>query len=124
MQRSIGFGLFTRLCEALEARLLRSTGVAAGQPTPIMFPGMDASFKKPDGWNEAKSGKCESLPLQVVTEIDGYPITPRQLQSCWAFTLRQRLIMLLTGRLWVCCYGSQPPVALSVKRLYLPKNKT
>lgn len=124
MQGRIAFDLFTRLCEALAARLLRSMDVEAGQPTPIMFPGMDASFKKPADWNESKSGQCAPLPLQIVTEIDGYPVTPRQLQSCWAFNLRQRVILLLTGRLWLSCYGSQPPVALSVKRLYLAKNKT
>ena len=43
-----------------------------------------------------------------------------QTVSCWRMTWRERLRVLLTGRVWLHVWGRQPPVFVSGERPELP----
>lgn len=58
-----------------------------------------------------KVPNCESLPVWS----DGH-----QCVSCWKLSLRDRLIALIFGKVWIAVLSghTQPPIALSVERKY------
>ena len=46
----------------------------------------------------------EYLPLPVFKSIDG------QVVSCWQLSLRERIKLLITGKLWLCLHTFNKPL--------------
>ncbi|HXI16287.1 MAG TPA: hypothetical protein VNM48_07935 [Chloroflexota bacterium] len=59
-------------------------------------------------------------PLPVVRcHVDGTPV----LTSCWRLSWRDRLALLIRGRLWLQIMGTaQPPIAFATSAPYLETN--
>lgn len=61
---------------------------------PIEFVKQNINFTKPEGLDD-----CDTLPAYT----DG-----EQCISCWQFSLRERIKILFTGKLWVGVLGRRP----------------
>lgn len=96
------------------------------QLTPCEFKGFTNKLTAPVGWNDKVDGSCGELPIQAVETVlkkeqgvwrlENLRTPVRQ--SCWRLSLRQRLRLLLTGKVWLVVVGMQPPVSLYSKRPY------
>jgi len=73
---------------------------------PIKFPQANKNLVKPEGMTDEE---CGTLPVYSNGE---------QLISCWHPTWRERLSILIWGRVWLWVWSgrTQPPVALEAKR--------
>ena len=83
--------------------------------TPIHFPQSNKILTAPPGAKDID-------PLPVHT--DG-----RQCLSCWSLTWRERLTVLLQGRVWLCTLTgpTQPPVWLAAGKtvpVLIPKTQS
>lgn len=69
---------------------------------PINFPEANKNLLKPKGMTDEE---CGSLPVWT----DG-----EQCVSCWQPTVKERISILLFGKIWLSVYSgeTQPPVAL------------
>jgi hypothetical protein len=74
---------------------------------PHSFKEHNATLTKPDGMTDEECGSLEVYR-------DGGKVCI----SCWRPTLRERLSMLVFGRVWLWVYSgvTQPPVGLAAKR--------
>ena len=74
---------------------------------PIQFSEATKTLTEPVEWDSTARGSCGGLPVFN----DG-----EESISCWKATWRERIKILLTGRLWlrVVSGSSQPPVAVQV----------
>ena len=72
---------------------------------PANFKEMTIELQKPKGMND----ECGSLPIWT----DG-----NECLSCWKPTLRERLSILLFGKVWVWVLSgkTQPPITIEDKR--------
>ena len=79
---------------------------------PIDFAEANRTLLKPEGMTEEE---CGSLPVFVQDGI---------VTSCWKATFKERLMILLFGKVWLWVYSgnTQPPVALDGKRTVFVKN--
>ena len=69
---------------------------------PVTFPEQNTLFRPPEGMED----KVDDLPA---FRGEG------QVISCWRLSLRERLRLLITGRLWFSLIGNdQPPIWLGV----------
>ncbi len=76
---------------------------------PIQFKEANHIFKKPDHMTDEQ---CGSLHAFVTVEL-GYP----DIVSCWRPSWRERLSILLFGRVWLHVAGrSMPPVGMTAAR--------
>jgi len=78
---------------------------------PIKFKDMTETLQKPESWTDEQ---CGSLPIAT----DGMVCV-----SCWRPTLRERLSILLFGRVWLFVHSghTQPPVSLIGEReVFIP----
>lgn len=73
---------------------------------PINFPQANKNLLKPEGWTDEQ---CGSLPVAT----DGMVCI-----SCWQPTWKERLSILLFGKVWLYVWSgqTQPPVALDGSR--------
>lgn len=73
---------------------------------PIDFPQANKNLLKPEGWTDEQ---CGSLPVFT----DG-----TQCISCWQPTWKERVAILLFGKMWLYVWSgqTQPPVALDGSR--------
>lgn len=80
-----------------------------------------SQFRFQNGVLKAPPGMPECLPLAVHRTSDG-----RRCISCWRPGLRERLSILVFGRVWVDVWfgTTQPPIALTGTRTYLREKKT
>lgn len=80
---------------------------------PVKFPEANRNLLKPDGMTD---DECKSL--WVYTDDD-------QCVSCWKLTLRQRLQLLLHGRIWLSVLSghTMPPVWLDCGKTVFVKEK-
>jgi hypothetical protein len=71
---------------------------------PITFEQMSIELQKPSGMTDEECG-----PLPVYKDPDGTFCV-----SCWKPTLRERLSILVFGKVWVWVHSgkTQPPIAL------------
>ncbi len=78
---------------------------------PSRFPEENDTLLAPMGWPD---DKCEDLPIHR---------TGQDIVSLWRPTWRERLSMLVFGRVWVHFVkaGTHPPVALSARREYFSR---
>jgi hypothetical protein len=78
---------------------------------PIDFPEANKNLLKPDGMAD---DECGSLPVLT----DGHICL-----SLWKPSLRERISILLFGRVWLYVYSgyTQPPVALTGERSVFSK---
>lgn len=67
---------------------------------PVDFAGSNFTWK---GW-PAAAGRPAVDDLPALKNDDGRTV------SCWRMSWRERLRVLLTGRVWLCVLGRQPPV--------------
>jgi hypothetical protein len=78
------------------AHMLRMTPIAIKNATHVLG--------KPEGWDEESRGTCSGLP---VIQSDGV------FYSYWRASWRERMRVLLTGRIRLCvASASHPPVML------------
>ena len=69
-------------------------------------------LEAPSNWDSDKRGECQPLPIY---HGDGLMV------SCWSLSWRERLRVLLSGRLWLTIAGdTHPPVALSAEPVSIP----
>jgi hypothetical protein len=73
---------------------------------PIEFNEQMHVLQKPEGMTDEE---CGPLPVYVADGV---------ITSCWRPTWRERISMLIFGRVWVwvCSGETQPPIALEGKR--------
>ena len=74
--------------------------------TPIEFKGQTLVLKRPDNMSDEE---CSSLPI---ARLENTCI------SCWQMSWRERIEVLLTGKVWlgVLSGQTQPPVYVTVER--------
>ena len=75
-------------------------------PSPVSFDESNHDWLKPDGMTD---DECGSLPAYVDDD---------QSISCWRMSYRDRLRLLLSGRVWVgvLASGQQPPIWITIKK--------
>jgi len=80
---------------------------------PIDFPQANKNLLKPQGWTDEQ---CGSLPIFS---------NGQQCISCWQPTWKERLAILLFGKVWLYVWSgqTQPPVALDGARTVFKKAK-
>ena len=71
---------------------------------PIDFAEANFTWK---GWPESDS-------RSAVSDLPSWRDGDRTI-SCWGLTLRERLLILATGRVWLHVIGRQPPVHVGGK---------
>lgn len=73
---------------------------------PIDFPGRTTVLGAPDGWDEAKHGVCDGLP--ILRHMDGRCI------SQWELTPDERAAIAGGANIWLSVWSgrTQPPVGL------------
>ena len=73
---------------------------------PIEFEGRNRLLLKPDNMAEEE---CGNLPIYTNDEF---------CVSCWKPTIRERLSVLLFGKVWLWIYSgsTQPPAAIEARR--------
>lgn len=74
---------------------------------PVLFEGHDIVLGAPKGWNLAKDGPCDGLPIM------------RDRGRCisqWDFTEDERVAIAGGARLYLTVLGDQPPVIMQVGR--------
>lgn len=73
---------------------------------PVEFEGYNAVLRKPSYMTDEE---CGSLPI---LRLDGFCI------SCWRMTWRERLKVIVTGRIWlgILSGDTQPPVYFAVNK--------
>lgn len=83
------------------------------QLQPTKFPEANKNLLKPDNMTDEE---CHSLWVNT-DDVECI--------SCWKLTLRQRLLVLLFGRIWlgVLSGSSQPPVWLDCDKTVFVKQK-
>lgn len=75
---------------------------------PVSFPAANGNLAAPRDWNAATHGECVGLPVHRDDDSNTF-------QSCWRPTWRERLRMLVGGRVWLTvCSAAHPPVAIDV----------
>jgi len=81
---------------------------------PITFPEQTKVLGKPANMTDEE---CAPLPVCCV---EG------QVISCWGLTWRERIRVLLGGRLWLCVLSgqTQPPVWIAASTPFLPREET
>lgn len=81
---------------------------------PISFPMANRNLLKPDGMTDEQ---CGSLPVWTNEQV---------CVSLWKPTLRERLSILLFGRVWLTVHSgrTQPPVAMNgIKTMFKIETK-
>lgn len=101
---------------------------ASDQLLPSDFKGSNLRLGAPEGWDDVKLGECNVLYTQqvrnvIIKDSEGKVINYRDLphveyQSLWVLNWKQRLKILITGEVWLRMVGLQPPVTLTLKRIY------
>lgn len=82
--------------------------------TPIEFPEQDRVFAE----NQDQYGDLPSLKLDTK---EGEVI------SCWKLTLKERIMILFTGKIWMCLWSFNKPLMPSsitaYKEEFIPTNQ-
>jgi len=75
---------------------------------------------KPSHFKESNSTLLGGPPEKYGVDVGDLPTFKdgTNILSCWRLTLRERLSVLLWGRVWLCIRGGamHPPVAMWAKR--------
>lgn len=78
---------------------------------PIVFPETNATYGAPG---------CGDLPAWHGDDVGGQ----KRIISCWKLTIRDRIRLLLRGRLWMdVCGQNQPPIDLYSKSPFSASEK-
>lgn len=75
---------------------------------PRRITGANVKFAPPEGWDEARDGKCVNL----MARVEGQSVS-----TAWEPTPAELAILNAGGAIVLKIAGGQPPVALSVEPL-------
>jgi hypothetical protein len=80
---------------------------------PTKFPEATTDLAKPANWDDARDGKCGSLPVYV--QDTGFV-------SLWSMPVWGRICFLFSGKIWLKVYSTgHPPVSVvTTPRYFIP----